>query len=84
MVVWKLNCTRLKLNFVSARPHADLLQSALQKSVGMLVHYDPQDTSHAASSLHQPSVTQQSSAPASFNTLGTRGASDWLWRLKGH
>ena len=83
MVVWKLNCTRLNLNFVSGMPRADLYSWVVQKSEGMLVHYDPQDTSHAASSLHQPSVTQQRSAPASFNTLGTRGASDWLWRVKG-
>ena len=85
MVVWKLNCTRLKLNFVSARPHADLLQSAAEEcgdvsalwSTGHITQF----TLHAAFS--QPSVTLQRSAPASFNTLGTTGASDGLWRVKG-
>ena len=46
MVVWKLNCTRLNLNFVSGMPRADLYSWVVQKSEGMLVHYDPQDTSH--------------------------------------
>ena len=75
MVVWKLNCTRLKLNFVSGMPRADLLQRAAEECGDVCASWSSR-THHT--SLHQPSVTQQRPAPGSFSTLRTRGASE-LW-----
>ena len=52
MVVWKLNCTRLNQNFVSARP--PICYRVVQKSVGMFVHHDP------AGHITHPYISHQS------------------------